>query len=256
MQMKFKGKKQVTQDLGFKPQEELDFLTKGHLVSVKVVEKKVEKKKDDGSDNLWEYAGFTVPHLQFTFIQAKKDKNERNRVLNHVENVITFKSNEGVAIDMSVIESLFEQMNDRVVHIHDAFKDEGNYAPMPDFEFSQGATIKERLEAFKVLFENIAQAFNVGLNDKPLYIDKDGKPVPLYIKILPEYKRGTYYTLPTYVNKGFIERCHGSKPFIELTATEKANIELRSSKGGAVAGKEGSVVQQDEIDDEIAKLVS
>ena len=88
-------------------------------------------------------------------------------------------------------------------------------------------------------------------------MDKSGKLVPVYIKVIPEYKSKSYYTLPTFVNKGFIERCYDKKPSIELTPDEKANIELKSRKGAsATEGKTtGSPIQQDEIDDEIKSLV-
>ena len=257
MALKFEGKKVVTSDLSFKPDPLLGNLVKCYLKEVKVVENKIEKTKEDGSDNTWEYAGYTVSYLQFTFVQIKKDKNERDRILRHIESVITFVTSEGQKVDDNTIVSLFTQMNDRIVHIHDAFKNDPNYKPLLDLEFDEKGSQKERLENFKKFFLAIEAAFNKGKNDKPIFIDAKGQFAPLYLKVLPDYKTKSFYGIPAFVNKGFVERCFDQAPSIELTPAEKADFELKSKKGKKVAGDAaGSTVTHDDVDPAVADLIS
>ncbi len=229
--MKFQGKKEVLANLSIKPVPELGNLVPGALVSVEVIETQVEKIREDGSENTWEYAGFKIPALMFTFKQSKSNPNDRDRILNYVESIITFRTKDGMPVPMETIENLFTQMNDRIVHIHDAYKNDINYTTLSDFEFDEKGDTKSRIESFKNFFLNIADSFNKGKNQKPIYLGKDDKLLPLYIKVLPDYNTKSFYTLPSFVRKGFIERANGQKPNIELTASEKASFELRSRKG-------------------------
>ena len=255
MSLKFKGSKVVTSDLRFKPDEKIGNLCIGHLVKVEVLETKVEKIKEDGSEMLWEYAGFTVPYLQFTFIQAKKDKSERDRVLNHIERVITFTDSEGNAVDKDIINSLFEEMGDRLIHLHDSYKKDVNYKALPDIDFDEKGDVKARLESFKAFFTAIADAFNKGANDKPVYTGSKGEFLPLYIKVIPEYKRRRFYTLPRFVGKGFVERFLNQPPSIELSPKERRDFELLADGEKAPANASKSEVIHEDVDDTIKDLI-
>ena len=253
MSFKFQGQKTVTQDLTFKPDPSIGNLVKCYLKEVKVVENKVEKVDDNGVEKAWEYAGYTVPYLQFTFVQAKKDKSERDRILRHVENVLTFVNKDGQKVDNNALQNLFIGMNDRIVHLHEAFKNDVNYKALPDLEFEEAGTAKERLSSFKKLFTAIADAFNKGKNDKPIFIDGKGEPSLVYLKIVPDYRTKAFYTIPTYVGKGFIERAIGV-PSIELTPTELANHKL-VAKGVKATDTTESSLAHEELDPTVAALI-
>ena len=260
MSMKFEGKKAVVKDLGFKPELAIGNLCRAFLKSVNVIETKVEKTKEDGSQNMWEYAGYTVPNLQFVFVQQKESEHDRDRILKHTESCITFTDNDGKPVVKETYQNLFMQMNDRIVHIHDAFKRSANYKELPDIDFDEKGDAKTRLERFKVLFTAMADAFNKGTNDLPIYISGKGEMMPVFLKVLPDYNSGSFYALPTFVNKGFIERNFGQAPAIELTPAEKANFELKSkkgskNKGGDAASASNSDMTTDKIDPNVEKLL-
>lgn len=261
MALKFKGDKVVTQDLTVKPDPEIGNLIKGYLKSVTVEETVVPKVNETtGQESTWEYAGYKVPYLRFTFVQQKKKDDTRDRYLKYNESVFTFVNKEGSPVDMSTIEKLFETMNDRIVHIHQAFKDDVNYKELPDLEFNEKGDAKTRLESFKAFYTAVADAFNKGANDKPIYADANNNLLPVFIKVLPDYQSKKFYTLPSFVGKGFIERARGGKPMIELSATELANFELKvtgaDAKGATGIAKGATDLSQEDIDPAVKAMLA
>ena len=257
----FKGDKQVVQDLTVKPDPSIGNLIKASLKSVEVIENKVEKvNADTGKQSEWEYAGYNVPQLRFTFVQVRKDGEVRDRYLKYSEEVLTFVTKEGAAVSNDTLGNLFEQMNDRIVHLHNTYIGLPNYKAIPEISFNEKGNAKERLASFKQFFTEIADAFNKGANGKPIYIDGKEHLVPCYIKVLPEYRSKAFYTLPTFVGKGFIERAGNVAPMIELTRGELANFELKS-RGGSVSttsatGDVPGYSVQDAIDPAVAAIIA
>jgi len=256
---KFEGKKEVLSDLGFKPDMTIGGLCKARLISVEVVEAETKKIKEDGSESTWEYAGYTIPSLIFTFHQEKANPTQRDRVLRHIEGVITFKDGSGMDIDLEKLAPVFEGMNSRIVHIHDAFKGDPNYKELPDLTFDEKGGTEKRVAEWKKFFTAIAEAFNNGKNSKPIFVDGKGTSLPLFVKILADKDTGSYYTLPGYVGKGFIERNKQLPPSIELSPSEKDKLALVPRKGKkadkTASAAAGTYETTEEISDDIKSLI-
>lgn len=253
--LKFEGKKKVTSDLGFKPDMTIGGLCHAFLTKVEVIEQKVDKVDDKNVERDWEYAGFTIPKLQFTFIQKKEENQSRDRILRHTEDPLTTIGKDGTPIEMDTITAIFEAMNDRIVHIHETFKGTPNYLPLTNLELDIKGDTKAKLESHKVMFTAIAKSFNEGKEGKPIFVDAKGKSIPVYLKIQPDYKTKAFYTIPKFVGKGFIERNVGVPPLIELSPKEK-DLELRSKKGDKIADAGGiSPIQHQEINKNVQDLI-
>lgn len=256
MSLKFEGKKEVVSDLGFQPEEKVKGLCRGRLVKVEVLLNKVEKVKEDGSESTWEYAGYEIPSLMFTFHQEKNNPAERQRVLRHVERVITFKDASGAVIDINKLVPIFENMNNRIVHIHNSFASDPNYAELPDLDFDEKGDSAKRVASWKKFFGAIADAFEKGKNNKPVYVDAKSIALPLYLKVLADYETGSYYTLPNYVGKGFIERNKGQAPSIEIGPGEVDKLKLvAKKKKGQKAAESATYETTEELPDDVAKLI-
>lgn len=224
MAFKFKAdvNKDVTASLKFKPSvyKDLNGLCLGQLVGVEVTSEESPKILDDGSENPYQFAGLKVPKIKWNFknVVRKEDEDKADRFFFHVEKPIISVKNDGEKMTDKSLESLYTQMWDRTKHIHDAFKNDPNYKPIAELPDIDPTAPEEKLvEQFTKFFEAIADAFNKGKNDKPIYQDEEGKGLTCYMKLVAEYGQRRYLVFPTYVGEGFIERFKkGVPPTIEL----------------------------------------
>lgn len=233
MAIKFDAKKEVTNRLKFKPNPELDNLCLGYLESVAVEMNEVPKINDKGQESTWEYAGHTLPNLVFTFRNyiRKDDLDKADRYYIHRERVIGSVKTSGEKIDVAVLQSIYESLWARIKHIHDAFINDPNYEPFKSLpEIDEYGKVTDRLEQFTKFFNTIAEAFNKGKNDLPIYKGANDSKLPCYMKLVAEYKQRKWLEFPTFVGEGFIERYkEGVPPTIELKPNE--TIELAAAKG-------------------------
>ena len=233
MAMKFDVKKEVTNRLKFKPNPELDDLCLGYIEDVEVVMTEVAKINDKGQESTWEYAGHTIPMLAITFRNyvRKDDADKADRYYVHRERIIGSVMTNGDKIAKKVLESIYESMWSRIKHIHDAFVGDVNYAPFTSVPgIDEYGKVEERVAQFTAFYNSIADAFNKGKNDKPIYQNADGKGLPCWMKLVAEYKQRKWLEFPTFVGEGFIERYkEGVPPTIELKPAE--TIQLAAPKG-------------------------
>lgn len=236
--------KSVTKNLKFKPKE--DSFCYGHLESVQLVERETKKVNDKGELSEWEYAGLTVPSLEFRFIQTKEKADEPDRVYTHFESVIAFTVKEGSKFNpQDAVLNMFY----RLKHIHDAFSKSDTYQTIKSISpIDPNAAPAKRIEEFKKFFGQFADAFNKGKDDKPVYYYKSGKHVNLRMKLLPNYDtnpklNATYLCFPNFVGEGFVEMCFdGVEPTLEIKRNEIVQLkdmsEVRPSTNiaGAASG--------------------
>lgn len=255
MAMKFDPKKDVTRSLKFKPLEDLGNLCLGTLEKAEVIMNDVPKFKNDGSESPYEFAGHTVPSLRFTFknFLREDDKDRAERWFNFVESVIIYKKNDGTPMKQKDLESIYEQMWDRIKHIHDAYKNDVNYKPFGELpEIDEKADVEARIIQFTKFFKAIAEAFNKGKNDKPIFVDQDDNSLPVALKLVPEYQTGKWLTFPTYVGEGFIERYHKGVPLtIELKPGETVTL-----KGGKREGEKSGAGSDSNIPKEVLEMIN
>lgn len=253
MAMKFDPTKEVTKNLKFKPLVDLGNLCLGVLEKVEVIMNEVPKFKPDGSESAFEYAGNTVPSLKWVFKNhlRKDDKDRADRYFTYIESLIVSRKNDGTLMGDKTLEDLYTQMWDRIKHIHDAFKNDPNYKPFVELpEIDEKAAVEVRIAHFTKFFKAIADGFNKGKGDKAIFVDGEGKGLPLLMKLVGNYPDNKWLTFPTFVNEGFIERYKpGVPPTIEVKPGEI--IHLGSGQGKANKGSgEGSseAIPQDIMD--------
>ena len=255
MAMKFDPKKDVTRSLKFKPLADLGNLCLGTLQKVEVTMNEVPKFKDDGSESMFEYAGHTLPSLKFVFKNhlRKEDKDRAERFFTYVESVIISKKNDGTPMDTKVLTNLYEQMWDRLKHIHDAYSNEENYKPFGELpEIDETADVDVRVTQFTKFFKTVADAFNKGKGGKAIFTDKEGNGLPVAIKLLANYPSGKWLTIPNFVGEGFIERFIPGRPLtIEVKPGESVAL-----KGGKVSDSGGSGVSSSDVPKEIMDMLN
>lgn len=173
-----------------------------------------------------EYAGLEVPELQLEFINHKLNADEEDRFLLlrektvHSKTLMSGSETEYVALEPKLVDDLTQSMYSRIKHIHDAYsfspnfvsfakmtkKEVTEYFNLPSVEDNMSP--EERIEAFTKFFEFIAGSFNgkrSGEKGEPIFKDGNSFYV-MRLKVVAEYKKGNYFTVPTYVGQGFIEK--------------------------------------------------
>ena len=256
MAMKFDAKKEVTNRLKFKPNPEIDNLCLGYLDSVEVTMHEVAKINDKGQESTWEYAGHTIPRLVLTFrnFVRKDDLDKSERYYVHTESIIGAVKISGEKIDKSVLESIYQSMWDRIKHIHDAYVNDPNYKPFSSLpEIDEYGKTADRVEQFTKFFNTIANMFNKGNNDLPVYKGANNGILPCYMKLVAEYKQRKWLEFPTFVGEGFIERYkEGVPPTIELKPNE--TIQLAAAKGTVKPGA-ASANDMDSLPEDIRRAL-
>jgi len=196
-----------------------------------------------------QFEGLEVKVLNFEFTNYKLNSSDPDRFLTQQEKVIgsVKKDGEGYApMEDKVVTDLVKNMWGRVKHILDATKGLPNYRNIAEdkkflklIELPLTQDAPTLVEAYNAFFTFICDFVNGdGTNTKPIYLNKDGKPFTAWLKILPEYNNGKWYTVPTYVGTGFIERASFSKEGVILPASiikvkPSETLELSGAKKAA-----------------------
>lgn len=251
MSLKLDINKKVTSNLPFEPQEKLGGLCIGTLLSVEVKMADVESVKKDGTPSEWEYAGHSIPRLEFRFKQAGI---EEDRFFTFTESVISeLKDTELQEVSEELTAKLYNNMWDRMRHILDAFKGLKQYEEIKELpELSVIGKTEVKIKEFTKLFNIVADVLNKGKNGKPLYTD-----LKLVMKLLPEYKERKYLTFPTFVGKGFIELAKQVDGKLSTTLKIYPNESVVLSSGKVAPGSQAVTDHSAPIDSsEMADLLN
>lgn len=234
--MKLDFNKEVKSNLKFKP----DFNVNEGTVLCTLDKVYIrETKYKEGTDA--EFAGKTVYALAMDFKSVRMNEVEPERYHTHVFNVPPSASSE---LDPDKIDGMIERLGDQIIHIVNEYAKTPNFLGYPKgIDFKNGIKdVEEHLEAYRVEFEKFVKFFNEGGKDGSSLIDN----VEVYLKVLPDYKERKYYTIPTFVQEGFIEVVRKHKGArVPTTIGVKSPDDLKLSGAGA-----GKKVQDDEIEDD------
>jgi len=230
---------QVESRLSFQPDPAVNKgLCIGGISDVRIEEIEVPKVKEDGSVSSWEFAGLKLPNLIIEFKQVNNDaKDKSERFLVSVEKPIGGKAN-GEALEVNVWEDLFIQQYNRLQHIVNAL-DAAGIQPLSKklgaISISSNDEPQARIAKTKKLYEHFLKHIK-GDGEKPKY-DK----VLFWMRVVANVD-GNRYTLPTYVNKGFIEVItNGQNPKISIAPNDSLVLTPRRKKGEvAQAGEHGN----------------
>lgn len=198
----------------------------GHLASVDVTMIKI----GDDKAGMPSFNGLEIPRLTLVFNSNEEDVAKRRYVplsftavesnaetipggksewkinqifdwIKHVLNVYVLKGRE-----------LTEEEEASLALNFDDFDEDGQYSPVEP---------EVVIEGWKVLFENFANLINNVDGDKPYFKTKDGKIVPVWIKLIRYVKHKTKgwtpvnngeLSFPTFVGEGAIELFRAQQP--------------------------------------------
>lgn len=196
LEIKIDKNKEVVGRLPFEPFAEFDNLCVGELIDVTKTE--TESKEEAR----WDYAGKTIPLLAFTFKQWKKKESDKDRFMTMSFTPISLTDKDGVEREMSKIIVSFNQMWDKIKHLHDQYMGNKNYKPMDAEPEFNGSTVDERLAEFDTFFEAVVNDFKLG-KDKKTPIYNDGQF--LSIVMVASGLKKSYLAVPSFVGKGIFE---------------------------------------------------
>ena len=205
--LKFNLEEQIVKNLGFEPNPDTYNLVLCGIESVTKVIVEVPTEKKDGTPSTNEYAGKKIPRLEIIFkTYPAKNSNIRERVLRVTEDMPYTMMNDGNAIEMSKITKSVTDKYMRLKHILDTYSTIPNFVPIKSLpDINMEASIDKRIDAFDKFFTIFADAFNSGKNKKAVYRPETGNPYPIWLKVLPDYSTKAWFTIPSFVDTGFIE---------------------------------------------------
>lgn len=232
----------------------------GHLDDVQLT--KVDIKED--SAGMPSFRGIELSRLVFTFASNEEDKAKRRyqtlsflpvesnvntipggkeewkitRIFNYLKHILDVYVLRGA--------SMTAEMEDALALSFEDFDENGEYVSIDP---------KVVAEAWNKLFANFFNLFNTAKDGAPAWKTKDGKPIPVWFKLLryvkssksgwSEVDRGNL-AFPTYPGEGVIEVfVQNTAPTIKLDATREAikpmNIEKNKKPNLSIPGNPGGV---------------
>lgn len=212
----------VERRLGFKPDPELGNLCMGMISDIRIDITDVPLIDDKGVENTWEYAGCKFPKLVIEFKQCKTEANPKDRFYVFTSKPVTTLNKKGEPVNPESIKSIINNEYARLRHIANQFKGLKGYpvnaGKCPGIDYASPA--KKRCEQYLKFFEYFKHLI-VGENeDAPIYVG-----VKLYMKLIADYSTRKFYTFPSFVNRGFIERVIPKQaPTIEFESGETINL--------------------------------
>lgn len=234
--IKFDVNKEVTSKLRFEPLPAFNKLCIGKLMEVRVDENEAPTEDRDGNPSTWEFAGCMLPTLVFAFenhiIKGKTDDFERHYEMR--ESIIGNQSKDRSDMDKKKVANFYENMWDRVKHIHDAYEKEPNFKAiktLPDID--ESVAPNERAKQFKKFFEAIAKLFNEGTDKKPIFLTPKGLPIVMFMKLVATYaSQGKALGFDSYVKDGFIQKflMVNGQPVTSLKIKGNETVELAAGK--------------------------
>jgi len=217
--IKIDVKADVTSRLGFKPMPEFGNFCPAYLTGVEFTE---SESKEDAK---WDFAGLKIPRLSFHFIQWKANMNDKDRFYTLAILPISTTKKNGEDMEEDMIVSFYNEMWKKIKHIHDQYATSKNYKELSfpeDLTFTPDANAEARLAEFESFFKAVVKAFMKGKDGKtPIFGEKE----IVVLKLVASGPKANYLALPSYVGKGFIERCN------VINGKLKTTLEFRPSEG-------------------------
>lgn len=232
----------------------------GHLDDVQIT--KVDIKED--SSGMPSFRGIELSRLVFTFASNEEDKTKRRyqtlsflpvesnvntipggkeewkvtRIFNYLKHILDVYVLRGTQMTAEMEDALSLGFED--------FDEQGEYVVVDP---------KTVAEAWNKLFENFFNLFNTAKEGAPAWKTKDGKLIPIWIKLIRYIKAGQKgwvevdrgnLSFPTYPGEGVIELfIQNTAPTIKLDATREAikpmNIEKKKTPNLSIPGIAGGV---------------
>lgn len=191
----------------------------GHIDSIEVKDIQIGEE----TSGLQSFAGLTVPRLTINFASNEEDANKRKytqirflAVESNVETIPGGKSEWKVTQIFDYLKHFYNvfvlkgrEMTDEEIaaltlDLED-YDENGEYVPV---------AAETVVAAWRSLFENFVNLMNTGKNGTPVYLDNNGKPITIWMKLIRFVKNGKNVwkpiangelSFPTFVGEGVIE---------------------------------------------------
>lgn len=217
----------------------------GHLESVTIGTIKI----GEDTTGMPSFNGMEIPRLSLTFASNEEDASKRHYVslnFNAVEsNVNTIPGGKDEWKVNSVFDWLKHILNVYVLKGRELNEEEANALSLSFEDFDeQGEYVnvepEDVIAGWKVLFENFENILNRGRDGQPYYKTKDGKNIPVWIKLIRYIKNNKKgwqpvnngdLAFPAFVGEGCIELCKQNVvPSIRLDSIKEAIIPMNIEK--------------------------
>lgn len=218
----------------------------GHLESVEV--KMIQIGED--TTGMPSFNGLEIPKLVLTFASNEEDANKRRYVVQQFTAVESNANNIPGGTSAWKVDSVFDWMKHilnvyvlkgrELTEVEEAalslsyedFDENGEYIPVEPEEVIAG---------WKVLFENFENIINRGKDGQPYYKDKNGKYLPIWMKLLRYAKnnkkgwqsiiKSGELAFPAFVGEGCIELYkQNTAPSIRVNSINEAIIPMNIEK--------------------------
>lgn len=168
---------------------------------------------------------FTAVESNVDTIPGGKSDWTVNRIfdyMKHILNVYVLKGRELTDEEAAALSLPFED-----------FDENGQYVPVE---------AEKVIAGYETLFENFVNMLNTAKDGKPAYLDKDGKHIPLWIKLIRYAKKKNSWTpiangdlsFPTFVGEGCIEIFkQNTKPLIRLDSIKERITPMKENEAKA-----------------------
>ena len=221
------GEVVVEQRLGFKPNPSLyNGLCLATMTKCEIEEVDIPATKDDGTPSSWDMAGHKSYQVIVEFKQFGSDK---DRFITLKETIVGTNKADGSPIEPKTWNSLVMEQYKRLQHIVNVL-DNANIGTKskavaeslyPDYSDS----VEARIAKAKKLFTHFVEMIS-GKGEKPRY-----EGVTFWLKVITKVPEETYYVIPTFVGKGYLEVFSNNvAPSLELQPNESIVLKKKDDK--------------------------
>lgn len=230
----------VESRLGFKPDPKFfGGLSMGDIESIELVENEVSALNEDGTPNTWEFAGHVLPNIVITFKQVNYDpKDSSKRYIEYRKSVPSAKNKQGVPVKISdwteMVSNIWKMLQHltNVLYKGGVIKSDKPKLPILNYE----DPVEKRIADFKKFY---AAYVDVLSEINPDTKEPRFKAVKLFMRVIADPKKGTFYVIPDYVNKGVFEIVDSAKkPSLELQPGDSIELQKKSDKKEEATAKE------------------
>jgi hypothetical protein len=206
--------------LGFKLDPATGYIAKAILENITLEEKETKEVNANGKVSTSEFVGCNIPVLKLDFKQIPTEKSEmgRERYFTHRLNPVSLS---GDMTEEGRINMYIEQV--RLLH-----NLTNQYTKEKGFTFDRIKPKGIDTETLEKHIKSVTEIYN--------YYFKAMSSIPynkviIWMKLVAEYSKGTYYTFPTYVGEGIFDRFQeGIKTYLEIKPSESVKLISRNNK--------------------------
>lgn len=221
----------VEQRLGFKPDPNLyGGLSLGKILSITLEDTEVSLTNQDGTPSSWEFAGCKLPNIVIEFEQVVGPKDPAKRYITVRESITSTTDKNGTPVEIKLWADLTMNLFKRLQHYVNVFN-EGNLAPidskmaLPKIAFSDAK--EKRIADMRKMFAEYVRVLTAKRADGKARFEG----ITFWMAVIADPKSGTYFRLPDFVGKGYLEVFkQNTPPTIEIPNSASVVLTKKTDK--------------------------